>query len=170
MWYLPVLHPVPVGQRPGVRINAAGLVREISKHTQELSQMVVDHGGAETLVRYLSSDPNNQPLNVFMASGFIASFSQSLPTGLIKEGGCSVVIKGFTDREKGYVNAVSAWTIGQIGKHSSEHALHLIYQNGLTQLHEAHLDRHASHDLQIKTKWVLKLIINIVFHIGLQNA
>jgi hypothetical protein len=70
----------------GIRINAAGLLREISKHTQELSQVVIDHGDAEALVLYLSSDQNNEPLNAFMAIEFIASFSQSLTTGLINEG------------------------------------------------------------------------------------
>jgi 3-methyladenine DNA glycosylase AlkD len=53
----------------------------------------------------------------------------------------------FTDGEKDYVKAATAWTIGQIGKHSSEHVLHLTNQNGLTLLLEAHLDRYASEDL-----------------------
>jgi hypothetical protein len=95
-----------------------------------------------------------------MAIGLIESFSQSLAMGLINEGICGGVTKVFTDSVKDYVKAASAWTIGQIGKHSSEHALHLINQNGLMQLHEAHLDRYASHDLQRKTKRALKRIID----------
>jgi hypothetical protein len=121
--------------------------------------VVVDHGCAEALVGYLSSDPNNEPLNAIMVIGFIALFSLSLATGLINECVCGVVIKVFTDSEKDYVKAASTWTIGQIEKYSSEHALHLTNQNGLTLLLEAHLDRNASDDLRTKSKRALKLII-----------
>jgi hypothetical protein len=47
----------------------------------------------EALVHNLSSDPNNEPLNAVIAIRFIASFSQSLATGVINEGVCGVVTK-----------------------------------------------------------------------------
>jgi hypothetical protein len=71
-------------------------------------EMDVDPGGAEALGCFLSSDPNNALLNAVMAIGLIASFSQSLATGLINEGICGVVTKVFTDSVKDYVKAASA--------------------------------------------------------------
>jgi hypothetical protein len=64
-------------------------------------------------------------------------FSLRRATGLTNKDVCGVVIKVITDSEKDYMKAGSAWTIGQIGKQSSEHVLHLTYQNGITLLHEA---------------------------------
>jgi hypothetical protein len=59
-------------------IESAILIHEVVKHTQELSQSVVNEGGGVTLVHFLTTELSNELLNAVTANGFIASFSQSL--------------------------------------------------------------------------------------------
>jgi HEAT repeat protein len=142
-----------------VRRLAAGLVREIVKHTQELSQLVMLNGGGAALVQYLKPENKNEPLNAVMAVGHIASFSQSLALSLMSEHASAVVLNVFVSARnyqprtaKSYetliaktyqVMTAAAWAIGQIGKHSPEHALKLTNLNALFLLLDAHNDPEA---------------------------
>ncbi|OHS94861.1 Sperm-associated antigen 6 [Tritrichomonas foetus] len=143
----------------GVRKNAATLIREIVKHTQELAQLVINVGGAAALVQYLKPESGNEPLNAVMAIGYIASFSQSLASTLINESAPAVVLNVFVSSKQEFVKAAAAWTLGQLGKHSPEHASTLTSLNALALLLDAHNDPNAKDDLKLKTKRALKFII-----------
>ncbi|KAH0789944.1 Sperm-associated antigen 6 [Histomonas meleagridis] len=142
-----------------VRKAAATLIREIVKHTQELAQLVINIGGAAALVQYLKPEMGNDPLHAIMSIGYIASFSQTLATALINEGAPAAVLNVFVSSKLDYVKAAAAWTLGQLGKHSPEHASTLTSLNALSLLLDAHNDKNASEDLKLKTKRALKFII-----------
>jgi HEAT repeat protein len=143
----------------GVRKAAAALVREVVKHTQELAQLVVNVGGAAALCEHLKPEANNEPLNAVMAVGYISSFSQSLSTALINEGAPSVVLRVFVSAKQSHVKSAAAWTLGQVGKHSPEHASALTTLNALSLLLDGHNEEGAGEDLKLKTKRALKFII-----------
>jgi len=146
-------------KEPGVRKAAATLIREIVKHTQELAQLVIRVDGAAALVQFLRPEQNNEPLHAVMAIGYIASFSQSLATSLLQADAAAAVLYVFTTAKLDHVKSSAAWTLGQLGKHSSETASKLASLNVLALLLEAHNSKEASEDLQLKTKRALKMII-----------
>ena len=143
----------------GVRRAAARLVETVVKHSQELAQLVVTVGGAAALVQYLKSD--NEPLHAVMAIGFIAAFSQSLATTLIQEGAPSVVLNVFVSSKDNAIKAATAWSLGQIGKHSPTHASTLTQLNVLTLLLDAYNEAPKDEEnLRQKAKRALKFIID----------
>jgi HEAT repeat protein len=144
----------------GVRKYAAALVREVVKHTQELSQLVINVGGAAALIEYLKPESGNDPLNAVMAVGYIASFSQSLATALLNEGAPGAVLKVFVSAKQSHVRSSAAWALGQLGKHSPEHASTLTTLNALALLLDAHNDENAGDDVKLQTKRALKSIID----------
>jgi HEAT repeat protein len=144
---------------PGVRKAAACLLREIVKHTLELAMMVINVGGAPALVQYLKPEAGNEPLNAVMAIGYIANFSQALASSLIQESAQVAVLHVFVQAKQAHVRSASAWTLGQLGKHSQEQASQLTSLNVLALLLDAHNDKNAGEDLKLKTKRALKMII-----------
>jgi HEAT repeat protein len=155
----PALHCLK-DKDPNVRKYAATLIREVVKHTQELAQLVINGGGAAALVQYLKPEAANDPVNAVMAVGYIASFSQSLATALIQESAPAVVLNVFVSAKQAHVKSASAWTLGQLGKHSPEQASQLTSLNALALLLDAHNDPNAGEDLKLKTKRALKFIID----------
>jgi hypothetical protein len=152
---------------PIVRRLAAGLVREIVKHTQELAQLAMRNGGAAALVVYLKPESQNEPLNGVMAVGHIASFSQSLALALMAEYAAAVVLNVFVaaqnyrpkDARVYQTITATVWAVGQLGKHSPEHALKLTNLNALPLFVNAHNDPDAPDDMIQKTEAALKHLI-----------
>lgn len=143
-----------------VRKSAATLIREIVKHTQELSQRVVTEGGSVALVQYLKPDQGNDPLFGVMAIGYIASFSQSLATVLLQCGAADVCLNVFVQSKHEQTRAAAAWTLGQLGKHTSDTAATLAKLNVLSLLLDGHNKPDGSNDLVVKTERALQLIIS----------
>lgn len=143
----------------GVRKSSAALIREIVKHTQEQAQIVINNGGGLALVQYLRPEAKNEPLNAIMAIGYISSFSESLALSLIHENAPDICLKTFVTTKIQAVRAATAWALGQMGKHSPDHASKLTKFNVLELLLAAYLDATATEEVQEKTKRALKLII-----------
>jgi 3-methyladenine DNA glycosylase AlkD len=142
-----------------VRKYSACLVRETAKHTQELSKYVIDMGGAAALVEYLKPENQNEPAPAVMAIGYIASFSQTLTVALMTEGADAVVLNVLVSSNDNFTKVASAWTIGQLGKHSPQQVTRLASLNALSLLLDAHNSPTASQDLKVKTKRALKCVI-----------
>ena len=142
-----------------VRKNAASLIREIVKHTQELSQRVITEGGAAALVQFLKPDQQNEPLYAIMAIGFIASFSQALSTVLLQTGAADVCLNVFVQTKIDQIKSASAWTLGQLGKHTTDTSLILTELKVLSLLLDEHIKKESSNDLKQKTEKAMNLII-----------
>lgn len=142
-----------------VRRCASSLVREIAKHTQDQAQLIVDNGGAAALVDFLRPERENDPLNAVLAIGFISCFSQSLATAMINEDAHTILVNVFQTTQKDHVKADTAWALGQLGKHSPEHASHLTRLSVLELLLESYLNTSSSDDLKLRSKRAMKLII-----------
>ncbi|KAI9330964.1 armadillo-type protein [Obelidium mucronatum] len=87
-----------------VKKNSATLICEIAKHTPELAQLIVNSGGIAAVVDYVSDARGNARLPGIMTLGYIAAFSETLALAVI-------LAKG-----------PAHWSLGQIGRHSPDHA------------------------------------------------
>eukprot|EP00439_Symbiodinium_sp_Y106_P016255 s4057_g2.t1 len=92
-----------------VRKNAATCIRELSRHTPDLAKLIVNAGGIAAMVDFVNEARGNCRLPGIMTLGYVAAFSETLALAV-------VVSKG------DHVKAAAAWSLGQIGRHSPDHA------------------------------------------------
>ncbi|KAJ8949174.1 hypothetical protein NQ318_021665 [Aromia moschata] len=150
-------HPCPM-----VRRNAAILIRDIVKHSLELTQMVVNTGGIgalmETLNQNIDQDDGAKVPSI-TALGFISGHSDQLALSVI---GCKaiVLLAQILDESKDeVVLTVTAWCLGQIGKHSPEHSQAVAAANIFPRLLDFYTGESVGEDLKYKCKNALKLCL-----------
>ncbi|KAJ1484166.1 sperm associated antigen 6-like protein [Baffinella frigidus] len=128
-----------------VRKNSATCIREIAKHTPELARLIVNAGGVTAIVDYVNETRGNARLPGIMTLGYISAFSETLPEDHIK--------------------AASAWSLGQIGRHSPDHAKALAVHNVIGRLLAVYLNEDSSEDLKTKAKRAMKSVIQKCIHL-----
>ncbi|XP_023030020.2 uncharacterized protein [Leptinotarsa decemlineata] len=146
---------------PAVRRNAACLVRDIVKHSLELTQLVVNTGGIGALMEVLNQadDISGAKLPSITALGFISAHSEQLALSVL---GCKIIIilaNILEQSEDDQLLSVTAWAIGQIGKHSPEHSQAVAAANIFPRLVTLHQSNQSSEDLKYKCKNALKLCL-----------
>ncbi|KAJ3618002.1 hypothetical protein MTP99_006039 [Tenebrio molitor] len=144
---------------PHVRKNAAALTRDIVKHTLELTQLIVNTGGIGALMEVLNEDTGEARIPCITALGYIAGHSDQLAMSVL---GCkAILILGTILHESKDENvlAVTAWTLGQIGKHSPEHAKAVASANLFPRLVQLYTNEESGEDLKFKCKLALKLCL-----------
>ncbi|KAG5900042.1 hypothetical protein JTB14_009120 [Gonioctena quinquepunctata] len=146
---------------PALRRNAACLVRDIVKHSLELTQLVVNTGGIGALMEVLNQadDAAEIKLPTITALGFISAHSDQLAMSVL---GCKIIIilaDILEHSEDDALLSVTAWAIGQIGKHSPEHSQAVAAANIFPRLVALHQSNQFSEDLKYKCKNALKLCL-----------
>lgn len=150
-----------------MRKNAATCVREIAKHTPELAKLIVNSGGAAALVDYIS-DPSivgNNKLPGVMAIGYIAAFSETLALAMIVSKGVLPLKNSLIMESEDHVKAACVWTLGQIGRHTPDHARSLAEGDVLRHLLASMTHDASSEDLKMKSKRALKAILSKCTHL-----
>ncbi|CAG9861711.1 unnamed protein product [Phyllotreta striolata] len=141
----------------GVRRNAAALVRDIVKHSLELTQLAVNTGGIGALMEVLyQNDSDGAIVPTITALGFIAAHSEHLAMSIL---GCKIIVilaNILENSADDTLLSVTAWAIGQIGKHSAEHSQAVGAANLFPRLIELHESDKSSEDLKYKCKNALK--------------
>ena len=66
-----------------VKKNCATLIREIAKHTPELSQLIVNAGGVAAIVDFIGETEGNISLPGIMMMGYVAAHSETLSMSVI---------------------------------------------------------------------------------------
>lgn len=142
-----------------VRKNAAVAIREVAKHSEELANLVVAAEGGGALVEYVYDSRGNARLPGIMALGYIGAFSESLSMSLIK-GSCVPALKqSLLEEPEDHLKSASAWALGQIGRHTAEHARAIAENDVLRHLLATMTADDSSDDLVKKSKRSLKAII-----------
>lgn len=145
---------------PGVRRNAACLVRDIVKHSLELTQLVVNTGGIGALIEVLyQNDSSGAIIPTITALGFISAHSEHLAMSVL---GCKVIVifaNILENSNDDTLLSVTAWAVGQIGKHSAEHSQAVAAANIFPRLIALHECEKSSEDLKYKCKNALKLCL-----------
>ncbi|ORX77474.1 ARM repeat-containing protein [Anaeromyces robustus] len=148
-----------------VRKNAASLICEISKHSADLAQIIVNAGGIASILDYIDNSTGNAKLPGIMTIGYISVFSDTLAFSVLLAKPIPILLKILNEKNISDESVLSAsvWALGQMGRHSPEHAkiltdhgvLHILlklYQNYSN-------DKDEILDLKAKIKKTLKWII-----------
>jgi len=148
-----------------VRKNAATLIREVAKHTPELAKLIVNAGGAAALVDYVTEASGNARLPGMMALGYISAFSETLALAVIVSKGVNVLKQALNTEPEDHIKAAAAWSLGQIGRHSPDHARAIAEANLLLDLLKQFTSPEASDDLKTKSKRALKAVVSKCTHL-----
>ncbi|KAB0790956.1 hypothetical protein PPYR_02756 [Photinus pyralis] len=141
---------------PVVRRNAASLVRDIVKHSLELTQLVVNTGGIGALMEALHHQSEESKVPCITAVGYIAGHSDQLAMSVLGCNGVDALTGILRASSDDATQAVTVWTLGQIGKHSPEHAKAIGIANAFPLLLNFYLANTSSEDLKYKCKTTLK--------------
>ena len=141
-----------------VQRNAATCIREVAKHTPELAKLIVNAGGGNALVDYISKSRGNERLPGIMALGYISAFSETLALAIIVQQGITPLKDALVSEKEDHIRAAAAWSLGQVGRHTVDHAQAVAEADCLRRLLEVQqLD--VSEDLKEKAKRALKAIL-----------
>merc|ERR1719229_2088823 len=133
-----------------VRKNAATLIREVAKHTPELARLIVNASGHAALIDYINEAKGNARLSGIMALGYIGAFSDTLALAIIIHQGILPLKDALVNEPEDYIKAASAWSLGQIGRHTPDHAKALAQAGVLRKLIDIFGDARSSADLKTK--------------------
>ncbi|KAH7440314.1 hypothetical protein KP509_04G101200 [Ceratopteris richardii] len=155
---------------PQVRRNAAVVVRDVSQHTAELASVVICGNGAAALVDNITETRGHERLPGIMAVGCIAAFDDILADKIIKVNGIPPLMDALSNEEEDHIRSASAWSLGQIGKHTSNHALAVAMAGVLPRMISTFLCPLSSEDLRKKCQRALQAIINKLAHVPALDA
>lgn len=149
-----------------VQRQAARLVLEITKHSLELAQTVVNAGGIGPLVQCLLNGPAMEEdiiTPAAMALGYIAGQSPHFALAVIESKAVVALVLALDSAAKRTSGQLAAcvWALGQIGRHSSEHSKVVTDAQVLAkvlQLYDnaAQMAPSAGDDLRVKCKTTLQ--------------
>lgn len=142
-----------------VRKNAATCIREIAKHTPELAQLIVNQGGHGAIVDYCNESQGNSRLPGLMTLGYVAAFSETLALAVIVSQGVIPLKDALVNEAEDHIKAAAAWSLGQVGRHTPDHAKALAQADVLRRLIEVYSDKKSSSDLKLKAQRALKAVI-----------
>ena len=148
-----------------VRKNAATAVREVAKHTPELAKLIVNAGGGAALVDYVSEAKGNAKLPGIMAIGYISAFSETLALACIVSKAVAPLKEALVMEPEDHVKAATAWSLGQIGRHTPDHARALAEGDVLRHLLACMVHENSSEDLKTKAKRALKAVLAKCTHL-----
>jgi 3-methyladenine DNA glycosylase AlkD len=148
-----------------VRKNAATCIREIAKQTTELAKLIVHSGGAAATVDYISESKGNARLPGIMTLGYISAFDDSLAMAVIVSKGIAPLKDALINEPEDHLKAAAAWSLGQIGRHSPDHAKFLAEADVPSRLLAVYMLPESSKDLKDKSKKSLKNIIQMCTHL-----
>jgi len=144
---------------------AASALSDICKHSPELAQAVVNAGGVGAMVDYVTEARGNARLPGIMTLGYISAFSETLALAVVVSKGIPPLINAVVTEPEDHIKSASAWSLGQIGRHSPDHAKALADANALPKLLAVYLHEASSDDLKTKAKRALKSVIQKCVHL-----
>jgi 3-methyladenine DNA glycosylase AlkD len=153
-----------------VRKHAATCIREVAKHTPELAQLIVGNGGVAALVDYVSDSMGSSRLPGIMALGYIAAFTETLALAVVAEKGLPPLVAALSEEQEDYMKSATAWSLGQIGRHTPDHAKALADCGVLPTLVDLEADPQSSEDLKTKCKRALKAVVAKLTHLPALDA
>merc|ERR1711975_101324 len=148
-----------------VRKNAATCIREIARHTPDLAKLIVNAGGVAAMVDYITEARGNNRLPGIMTLGYIAAFSETLALAVVVSKGIPPLKDALINEPEDHIKAAAAWSLGQIGRHTPDHARALAEADVLRRLLAVYLHTDSSEDLQTKAKRALKSVIQKCTHL-----
>ena len=100
-----------------------------------------------------------------MSLGYISALDKDLADTIINLNGIPPLLDAFTNEQEDHIKSASAWSMGQIGKHSSSHALMTAKAGVLPKLLSTFLHPGSSEDLKSKCKKALRAVVGNFIHL-----
>lgn len=94
-----------------------------------------------------------------MTLGYISAIDDALAMAVIVSKGIAPLKDALINEPEDHLKAASAWSLGQIGRHSPDHAKHLAEADVPSRLLAVYVMPESSKDLKDKAKKALKNII-----------
>lgn len=148
-----------------VRRNAATCIREIAKHTPELAQLIVNSGGHGAVIEYIGVAKGASRLPGIMTLGYIAAFSETLALAIIVHQGVMPLKDALVNESEDHIKAAAAWSLGQIGRHTPDHAKALAQLDVFRRLIDTYKNQASSADLKTKCQRALKSVLQKCTHL-----
>lgn len=148
-----------------VRQNAATCIREVAKQTPELAQMIVNGGGHAAVIDYVSTSKGRYRLPGILTLGYIAAFSEALAFAVIAHQGIIPLRDALETETDDHIKAAAVWSLGQLGRHSPDHAKALAQADVLRRLILVYGSNASSDDLRLKSQRALKVVIEKCTHL-----
>jgi hypothetical protein len=148
-----------------VKKNCATLIREVAKHTPELAQLIVNSGGIAAIVDFIGNNRGNIRLPGVMMLGYVGAHTENLAMAVIVSKGVVQLALTLAEEKEDHLRAAAAWALGQIGRHTPEHAKAVALANVLPRLLQFYLKDDSTEDLQQKCKKALKNILQKCVHL-----
>ncbi|KAG5457315.1 MAG: hypothetical protein BJ554DRAFT_2711 [Olpidium bornovanus] len=158
------------GRRRGDLPQRAQLPQGPRRHTAELAQLIVNSGGIAAIVDYVNESRGMARLPGIMALGYIAAFSETLALSVIVSKGVQPLSDALVSETEEHIKAACAWSLGQIGRHSPDHAKTLADHAVLSKLLKVLTSvgkggEEVGADFKTKTKRALKCILEKTLHL-----
>lgn len=149
-----------------VKKNCANCLKEMSKHNEDICKIITRAGTIPFLCDFIDISKDHMKLPAILCIGFISSFSETLSLNIIFANTIGVLKKCLLQESQDYIKSATVWTLGNIGKHSTEHAKKIADENLLIILVNLYNSNDSSDDLKKKIKEALKLIIQKITDIN----
>ena len=85
-----------------------------------------------------------------MMLGYVGAHTENLAMAVIVSKGVVQLSLALAEEKEDHIKAAAAWSLGQIGRHTPEHAKAVALANVLPRLLECYLRNDSSEDLQQK--------------------
>ncbi|XP_028606106.1 sperm-associated antigen 6 isoform X3 [Podarcis muralis] len=131
----------------------------------KLSQLIVNAGGVAAVIDCVGCCKGNVRLPGIMMLGYVAAHSENLAMAVIISKGVPQLAVCLSEEPEDHIKAAAAWSLGQIGRHTPEHARAVAVANVLPVLLSLYMSPESSEDLQVKTKKALKNILQKCTHL-----
>lgn len=135
-----------------------------------MAQLIVNSGGVAAVVDYVNETRGNARLPGIMTLGYIAAFSETLALSVIVAKGVPPLAQALGTETEEHIQAACAWSLGQVGRHSPDHAKtlgdHAVLPKLLKVLTSPGSEGEETNtDLKTKTKRALKSILEKTLHL-----
>lgn len=127
--------------------------------------MICNAGGAVAIVDYINETKGSARLPGIITLGYISAFDESLAMGVIAAKGIAPLKDALVKELDDLVKAAAAWTLGQIGGHSADHARAMAEADVPSHLLAVYKFPESSDDLKKKAKKALKSILQMCSHL-----
>ena len=124
----------------------------------------MNNGGHAAVIDYVNKSKGASRLPGIMTLGYIAAFSPTLATILITAQGIRPLKDALINEPEDHIKAASAWSLGQIGRHSPDHAQALAVADVFRRLVEVFENENSSTDLKQKSQRALKSVLQKCTH------
>lgn len=100
-----------------------------------------------------------------MALGYISAFSETLALAVVVSKGIYPLKDALIREQEDHIKAAAAWSLGQVGRHSPDHARALAEAEVLRVLLATYQHEASSEDLKTKAKRALKATLKKCTHL-----